>query len=192
MQSEQVSRITGILQDVKHGDRSAWERLLPVVYDELRNLAARYLRRERKGHTLQPTALVHEAFLKLVDQSRVDWQGRAHFFAIAAQAMRRILVDHARKHQAAKRGGDRERIVFDENLMGGRPQAEDVLALEDALVKLAQLDAQQARIVELRFFGGLNVAEVAETMQMSKRSVEREWTMVHSWLRRELSSNTSP
>ena len=192
MQSEQVSRITGILQDVKHGDRSAWERLLPVVYDELRNLAARYLRRERKGHTLQPTALVHEAFLKLVDQSRVDWQGRAHFFAVAAQAMRRILVDHARQHQAAKRGGDRERIVFDENLMGGPPQTENLLALEDALVKLAQLDPQQARIVELRFFGGLNVAEVAEAMQMSKRSVEREWTMVHSWLRRELSSNTSP
>jgi RNA polymerase sigma-70 factor (ECF subfamily) len=192
MQSEQISQITGILQDVKHGDRSAWERLLPVVYDELRNLAGQYLRRERRGHTLQPTALVHEAFLKLVDQSRVDWQGRAHFFAIAAQAMRRILVDHARQHQAAKRGGDRERIVFDENLMGGPPQADNILALEDALVKLAELDAQQARIVELRFFGGLNVAEVAEAMQMSKRSVEREWTMVRSWLRRELSDNTSP
>ena len=192
MQSEQLAQITKILRDVRNGDRSAWDRLLPVVYDELRDLAARYMQRERKDHTLQPTALVHEAYLKLVDQTRVDWQGRAHFFAVAAQAMRRILIDHARQNRAAKRGGGRERIVLDEKLVAGSRQEEDLLALEDALVKLAKLDPRQARIVELRFFGGLSVAEVAEVEGTSKRSVEREWTMVRSWLRRELSENESP
>ena len=192
MQSDQVSRITGMLKEVKQGDRSAWDRLLPMVYSELRQLAAQFLRLERKDHTLQPTALVHEAFLKLVDQTRVDWQGRAHFFAIAAQSMRRILVDHARKHQAVKRGGEQKRITFDENLLGQTRQVDNLLSLEDALVKLSLLDPRQAKIVELRFFGGLSVAEVAEVMQISKRSVEREWTMVRSWLRRELSDNTTP
>jgi len=192
MQSDQVSQITGILKEVKQGDRSAWERLLPMVYGELRQLAANFLRRERNDHTLQPTALVHEAFLKLVDQTHVDWQSRAHFFAISAQAMRRILVDHARQHQAAKRGGGQKRIVLDENLIGETRQVDNLLSLEDALVKLALLDSRQAKIVELRFFGGLSVAEVAEVLQISKRSVEREWTMVRSWLRRELSDNPTP
>ncbi|MBN2295303.1 MAG: sigma-70 family RNA polymerase sigma factor [Pirellulales bacterium] len=192
MQSDEVSRITGILNEVKQGDRSAWERLLPMVYGELRQLAAQFLRHERNNHTLQPTALVHEAFMKLVDQTNVDWQSRAHFFAISSQAMRRILVDHARQHQAAKRGGGHKRIVLDENLIGETQRAGNLLALEDALTKLAELDPRQAKIVELRFFGGLSVAEVAEVLDMSKRSVEREWTMVRSWLRRELSDGTTP
>ncbi|MEA1949910.1 MAG: sigma-70 family RNA polymerase sigma factor [Planctomycetota bacterium] len=192
MQSDQVSRITGILNEVKQGDRSAWERLLPMVYGELHQIAEKFLRRERSNHTLQPTALVHEAFLKLVDQSSVDWKSRAHFFAISAQAMRRILVDHARGHQAAKRGGGQKRITLDENLIAETGQASNLLLLEDALTKLALLDPRQAKIVELRFFGGLTVAEVAEVLQMSKRSVEREWTMVRSWLRRELSDGTTP
>lgn len=189
MQSKDPTQVTQILEDLKGGDRSAWERLLPVIYDELRELASRYLRRERKGHTLQPTALVHETYLKLVGQSQVDWHGRAHFFAVAAQAMRRILVDYARQHLAAKRGGGRHRITLDEQLIAQSRDQEDVLALEDALVKLAELDSRQAKMVELRFFGGLNVAEVAEVLGTSKRTAEREWTMVRSWLRRELSEN---
>jgi RNA polymerase sigma factor (TIGR02999 family) len=189
MDSTEPSQATQILDDLQGGDHSAVDRLFPVVYGELRNLAAQYLARERKSHTLQPTALVHEAYLKLIDQTRVDWRGRTHFFAIGAQAMRRVLVDHARQHRAAKRGGGRQRITLDENLFAGSQREEDVLALEDALTKLAALDPRQARMVELRFFGGLTVDEVAEVLEMSKRSVEREWTMVRSWLRRELSAD---
>ncbi len=188
MGSNQASQVTRLLDELKEGDRSALKKLLPLVYDEFRGLAADYLRRERKDHTLQPTALVHEAYLKLVDQTRVDWQGRTHFFAIGAQAMRRILVDHARKHQAAKRGGGQTRIAIDEDLLADSQRNEDLLALDDAMAKLAELDSGQAKMVELRFFGGLKVAEVAEAMGMSKRSVEREWTMARTWLKRELSN----
>jgi RNA polymerase sigma-70 factor (ECF subfamily) len=187
MQSGHVSQVTRILKDLKEGDRSASQRLWQAVYDEFRTLAAGYLGRERKGHTLQPTALVNEAYLKLVNQDGVDWKGRTHFFAVGAQAMRRILVDYARQHQAAKRGGGQQRITLDEGLLVDSPHEEDLLALEDAMTKLAELDPKQAKMVELRFFGGLTVAEVAEVMEMSKRSVEREWTMVRAWLRRELS-----
>ncbi len=173
-------------------DHAAMDHLVPAVYDELRGLAGRYLQNERNDHTLQPTALVHEAYLKLVDQTRADLQGRTHFFALAAGAMRRILVDHARKHRAHKRGGDRHRITLDEGLVADSRRQEDVLALEDALVKLAQLDPRQARMVEQRFFGGLSVAETAIVLGMSKRSAEREWTMIRSWLRRELAENETP
>ena len=190
MGSSEPSQITQILKEFEQeGGHVAVDRLLSAVYVEFRELASRYLKQERKGHTLQPTALVHEAYVKLVDQTRVDWRGRTHFFAVGAQAMRRILVDHARGHQAAKRGGARQRITLDEKLVAGPQRDEDLLALDDALTKLARLDPRQAKMVELRFFGGLNVAEVAEVMQMSKRSVEREWTMICSWLRRELSEN---
>jgi RNA polymerase sigma factor (TIGR02999 family) len=147
------------------------------------------LHRERKSHTLQPTALVHEAYLKLVGHTRVDWQGRAHFLAFAAQAMRQILVDHARRHRAEKRGGDRHRITLDDNLVVESSRNVDLLALEDALTKLTKLDPRQAQMIELRFFGGLSIAEVAKVMGISKRSVEREWTMVRAWLRRELSTS---
>ncbi len=173
-------------------DHSAMDHLVPAVYDELRGLAGRYLQDERSNHTLQPTALVHEAYLKLVDQTRADLQGRTHFFALAAGAMRRILVDHARKHRAQKRGGDRHRITLDEGLVADSRRQEDVLALEEALVKLAQLDPRQAQMVEQRFFGGLSVAETAIVLGMSKRSAEREWTMIRSWLRRELAENETP
>jgi RNA polymerase sigma factor (TIGR02999 family) len=166
--------------------------LFADVYSELRSLAARYLYRERKDHTLQPTALVHEAYVKLVGQTRVDWQGRTHFLAIAAQAMREILVDHARRHNAAKRGGNRHRIALDDNLVIESSRDVDLLALEDALAKLAKLDPRQAQMIELRFFGGLDIAEVAKVMGMSKRSVEREWTMVRAWLRRELGRSGLP
>ena len=160
--------------------------LVPLVYDELRRLAARYLRRESPGNTLQPTALVHEAFLKLAQQHRVDWQGRTHVLAIGAQAMRRILVDHAKRKRRVKRGGGLRRIELDETAALSPRRDEDLLAVDEALEKLACIDRRQATIVELRFFGGMSVDEVAESLGLSKRTVESEWTMVRAWLRREL------
>ncbi len=185
MKASSSDRITRALEAAQSGKRAAVNALFQAVYDELKNLAARYLNKERVDHTLQPTALVNEAYVQMVDQTRVHWQGRAHFFAVAAQAMRRILVDHARKHKAAKRGGGRQRITLDEELIAGSRPDHDVLILDEALEKLAELDPRQARMVELRFFGGLSVAEVAVVLDMSKRTVEREWTMIRSWLRRE-------
>ena len=192
MKSSQSSRVTHLLDKLAPGDRPAGEQLFEDVYTELRALAARYLHRERKDHTLQPTALVHEAYLKLVGHTRVDWQGRAHFLAIAAQAMRQILVDHARRHRAAKRGGHRHRIALDDNLVVESSRDVDLLAMEAALTRLTKLDPRQAQMVELRFFGGLSIEEVAKVMKISKRSVEREWTMVRAWLRRELSRSDLP
>ncbi len=192
MGSGESSKITDLLQHLEAGDRSAVDRLFSAVYQELRNLAAQFFRREAKGNTLQPTALVHEAYVKLVDQTGVDWRGRTHFFAVAGQAMRRILVDHARRRHAAKRGGRQKRVLLDEDLVAGIQPNDDILALDEALSKLAKLDPGQAQMVELRFFGGLSVAEAAEVLGMSKRAAEREWTMVRAWLRRELSeSNTA-
>jgi len=192
MTSSRSSRVTQLLEKFEPGDRHAGEQLFADIYTELRALAARYLHRERQNHTLQPTALVHEAYLKLLGQTRVDWRGRAHFFAIASQAMRQILVDHARRRGAAKRGGDRHRISLDDNLVIESHRDVDLLALEDALTKLTKLDARQAQMIELRFFAGLSIAEVAKVMGMSKRSAEREWTMVRAWLRRELSTRDMP
>ena len=192
MKSSRCSRVTQLLEKFEPGDRHAKEQLFADVYTELRALAARYLHRERKSHTLQPTALVHEAYLKLVGKTHVDWQGRAHFLAVAAQAMRQILVDHARRHRAAKRGGNRHRIALDDNLVTESKRDVDLLTLEDALTKLTKLDPCQAQMVELRFFGGLSIAEVAKVMGRSKRSVEREWTMIRAWLRRELDRSDVP
>jgi RNA polymerase sigma factor (TIGR02999 family) len=192
MKASRSSRVTQLLDKCEPGDRPAGEQLFEDVYTELRALAARYLHRERKNHTLQPTALVHEAYLKLVGHTRVAWQGRAHFLAVAAQAMRQILVDHARRHRAAKRGGHRHRIALDDNLVVKSSRDVDLLVMEDALTKLTKLDPRQAQMVELRFFGGLSVAEVAKVMGLSKRSVEREWTMVRAWLRRELGGSDLP
>jgi RNA polymerase sigma factor (TIGR02999 family) len=192
MKSSRSSRVTQLLEKFEPGDRHAGEQLFADVYSELRALAARYLQWERKDHTLQPTALVHEAYLKLVGQTRLDWQGRAHFLAIAAKAMRQILVDHARRHRAAKRGGNRHRIALDDNLAIESNREVDLLRLEDALTKLAKLDPRQTQMIELRFFGGLGIAEVATVMGTSKRSAEREWTMVRAWLRRELGRGDVP
>ena len=189
MGSREPSEITDLLHHLEAGDRSAVDRLFAAVYQELRNLAGRFFRKEAKGITLQPTALVHEAYLKLVDQTAVDWQGRTHFFAVAAQAMRRILVDHARRRGAAKRGGQQNRLLLEDDLVPGLEPEQDVLAVDEALSKLAQIDPRQAQMVELRFFGGLSVAEAAEVLGISKRSAEREWTMVRAWLRRELSES---
>jgi RNA polymerase sigma factor (TIGR02999 family) len=178
--------VTQVLEELAKGDRRAADKLLPLVYDEFRALARHYLAQERMNHTLQPTALVHEAYMKLVDQTRVDWQGKSHFFAVAAQAMRRILVDHARSRQREKRGGGRARVVLDEAVALSPQKDEDVLALDEALEKLARLDARQAKVVELRFFGGLSVEEVAEALGVSKRTVEGDWTFARAWLSREL------
>lgn len=181
--------VTHLLAAVSVGERGAVEALLPIVYDELRRHAAFLMKRERVGHTMQPTALVHEAFLRLVQQERVQWTGRAHFFAVASGLMRRILVDHARTRLAEKRGGGADRISIEEGLGLSVGRDADVLAVEEALQRLAELDPKQAEIVTLRFFGGLSVKEVAAVLTMSKRAVEAEWTMIKAWLRRELSES---
>ena len=186
MSDQTSSDVSQILRRIAQGDKSGIEQLTPLVYQELRRVAGRILSRERPGHTLQPTDLVHEAFIKMARQDRVDWRGRSHFFAVSATHMRRILVDHARAKAAVKRGQAPQRVELTDGLTVdiGRPR--DVLALDGALEKLEKLDAQQAKIVELRFFGGLTVQEVAEVLGTSKRSVEAEWTMIRAWLRHEL------
>jgi RNA polymerase sigma-70 factor (ECF subfamily) len=178
--------VTQILQEVSGGDRDAPARLMPLVYDELRRLADHYLRQERPDHTLQPTALVHEAYLKLIDQTRVDWQNRAHFFGVAAQLMRRILVDHARRHRASKRGGFQQKLALDEAVDYSQPRDVDLVALDEALNVLAKLDERQSRIVELRFFGGLTIEETAEALGVSPATVKVDWSMAKAWLRREI------
>jgi RNA polymerase sigma factor (TIGR02999 family) len=179
--------ITQLLIDWGKGDQAALERLMPLVYSELRRLAGNYLRRERAEHTLQPTALVNEAYLKLVDQRNARWQNRAHFFGIAAQLMRRILVDHARQRQAEKRGGaDQQRLsITSAEALVKQPEI-DLLALNEALDELAQMDPQQSRIVELKFFGGLSIEETAEVLGISHATVERDWKLARAWLRRQL------
>ncbi len=180
------SDVTRLLADLEAGQPGVENQLLPLVYAELRRVAAGYMRRERPGHTLQATALVHEAYIQLVDQTRVTWRNRAHFFAVAAQIMRRILVDHARAHRAQKRGGDARKLTLEETV-GAFGQRDVALeALDDSLTALAQLDARQARIVELRFFGGLTVDETAEVLGVSAPTVEREWRMARAWLYSQL------
>jgi RNA polymerase sigma factor (TIGR02999 family) len=179
--------ITQLLVKWSDGDEAALERLLPMVYSELRRLANNYLRGERPGHTLQPTALVNEAYLRLIDQKNSHWQNRAHFYGIAAKLMRRILVDHARLKHAAKRGGaDQHRlsITSAEGLVA-KPDL-DVLALHEALEELALVDPQQSRIVELKFFGGLSIEETGEVMKLGHATVERDWKLARAWLRRKL------
>jgi RNA polymerase sigma factor (TIGR02999 family) len=179
--------ITELLIDWGQGDQAALDKLMPLVYSELRRLASNYLRRERASHTLQPTALVNEAYLKLVDQRNAKWQNRAQFFGISAQLMRRILVDHARQHQAAKRGGSNQQRLSITSAERVVKQPEiDLLALNEALDELAKIDPQQGRIVELKFFGGLSIDETAEVLGISHSTVERDWKMARAWLRRQL------
>ena len=174
--------VTRLLEELSNGKTGALEELLPLVQAELRRQAARYLRRERPNHTLQPTALVHEAFLRLIEQRDVRWQNRAHFFGIAAQAMRRILVDHARTHGRAKRGGGAPMVTLDEAVVAAEERSIDLLALDQALERLAVEDPRQAKVVELRFFGGLSVEETALVMDISPATIKREWTMAKAWL----------
>ena len=178
--------VTLLLQDWRQGDQGALERLMPLVYEELRRLAHRYMTRERAGHTLQTTALVNEAYLRLVDASQVPFQNRTHFFAISANLMRRILVDFARKRGYKKRGGDARRVEFDEAFFPSRGRASDLIALDDALNTLAQLDPRKAKVVELRYFGGLTPEETAEVLSVSPDTVFRDWRLAKVWLLREL------
>ena len=178
--------VTRLLQEWSNGEGQALDRLVPQIHRELRKLAAGYLRKERRDHTLQPTALVNEAFLKLIDQRAVKWQNRAHFFGIAAQAMRRILVDHARAHLAGKRGDGARKVPLDEAILIGGPVDIDLLALDEALTRLAAIDPQQSRVVELRFFGGLTMEETAEVMHISQATVGRDWRMAKAWLFAEI------
>lgn len=190
--AEQVeTRVTSLLIEWQEGKSAARDQLLAIVYDELRQLARSYLRRESPGHTLQPTALVGEAYLRLVDQRRVSWRSRSHFFGIAAQMMRRVLVDHARSRRAEKRGGDLPRLSLDEALGVSDEKSVDLIALDDALTALAELDPRQGRIVELRFFGGFEVKEVAEILEISPATVKREWAMAKAWLHREISQTSA-
>ena len=183
-----TEQATRLLIDWSNGNRDAAAGLMPLVYDELRRLARTYLQRERPDHTLQATGLVHEAYLRLVDQKTTTWQNRAHFFGVAAQLMRRILVDHARRHRTDKRGGEWTKVEFDEALAPATSRTLDVIALDDALRDLAQLNPQHSQIVELRFFGGMSNDEVAEVLDVSARTVQREWRMARAWLRRQIFS----
>jgi RNA polymerase sigma factor (TIGR02999 family) len=183
-----ANEISRLLQAWSGGDRKALDDLLPLVYDELHRQAHRFLRRERKNHTLQTTALIHEAYLKLVEQSRVKWQNREHFFAISANVMRRILVNYANARQRKKRGGSAEMLDLDESLLIVPEKTEvDLLGLDEALTRLGELDKQQEQIVELRYFGGLTIEETADVLGVSPATIKRDWRMTKAWLHRELS-----
>lgn len=179
--------VTQLLEAARSGNSEAVNQLLPLVYDELRRIAFDYLSRERSDHTLQPTALVHEAYLRLVNQRTAGWNDRAQFFGVAAKAMRRILVDRARMHKAAKRGGGAAKLELDEAVASFEERALDLVALDEALKKLAELDERKARVVELRFFGGLSAPEAAKVLDCPLRTIERDWTMAKAWLRAEIS-----
>ena len=183
--------VTKFLGELAAGDRSAADRLLPLVYTELRRIAGSRFNRERAGHTLQATALVHEAYLRLVDQRATDWRNRAHFFGVAAQLMRHILLDYAKAHHAAKRGGGVRLVTLDDALVVTGDHTEELLTLEEALSRLEKLDSQQAKIVELRFFAGLNVEETAEALGISPATVKREWAMARAWLHSELTKTAN-
>ena len=181
--------VTDLLVHWSEGDQEALNKLIPLVYDELHKLASRYLRRERRDHTLQTTALVHEAYLKLVNQRDANFENRLHFFAVAAQIMRRILVDYARRHHASKRGGDLYKLSLDEALVTSEEKGADLLALDEALERLAAIDPRQSRVVELRIFAGLTLEETAQALNISPSTVRREWSMAKAWLHRQIKNN---
>ncbi|MEK6703320.1 MAG: sigma-70 family RNA polymerase sigma factor [Planctomycetota bacterium] len=181
------SDVTGLLKRLSDGDSRAVDVLLPVIYDQLRGLAGSFLRRESPGHTLQTTALVHEAYLKLVGQDQAKYDGRAHFFAVAAQAMRRILVNHARDGNRLKRGGGMRRVELDESAIVGPAEDMDLVALDESLVRLAELDERKARTVEMRFFAGMSIEETASALGVAPATVKRDWDFARAWLYRDLS-----
>lgn len=186
MPAESSTEVTVLLERWRSGDRAALDLLMPLVYEELRRLARHYLRQERPDHTLQSTALVHEAYVRLVGHDLPEWQSRAHFFGVAARLMRQILVDHARNHQAAKRGGNLPRLTLDENIAGSAPRDWDILALNDALTHLADISPKQSEIVELRFFSGLSIEETSDVLGVSPATVKRNWIAARAWLFREM------
>jgi RNA polymerase sigma factor (TIGR02999 family) len=182
-----TKEVTELLLDWGSGDRSAFDKLMSLVYDELRRLAHQYMKRERGGHTLQTTALVNEAYLRLIDQTQVRWQNRAHFFGISARLMRHILVEHARSHARLKRGGGALRVSLDEAAVVSEGRAAEILALDEALASLEAVDPRRCQVVELRYFSGLNNEETAEALGISPNTVVRDWNMAKAWLRREIS-----
>jgi len=184
--AERKHAVTQALIGASAGDAEAAENLWALTYEELRRIAYRMIQGERSDHTLSGTALVHEAFVRLVDQNRVEWQDRAHFFAVAAQACRRILIDHARRHRAQKRGGGRARVTLDRVQLEEERRSEDLLDLHDALERLKELDERLAQVVEYRYFGGLSETEIAEVMEVSERTVRRDWVKARAWLHKEL------
>jgi RNA polymerase sigma factor (TIGR02999 family) len=186
MAAPSAQNVTRLLQAWSQGKDAALEELLPLVHQELRRLARRYMFGERPGHTLQTTALVNEAYLRLVNSRQVNWQNRAHFFAISAQLMRRILVDYARAHGYQKRGGGVPKVTLDEALMGPQEKGHDLVALDDALKALADVDPRKSKVVELRFFGGLSVEETAEVLKVSPDTIMRDWRLAKAWLAREM------
>lgn len=186
MSSDSQNQVTLLLSRWRAGDREALDALMPLVYEELRRLARHYLQGERPDHTLQSTALVHEAYVRLLGQNPPEWKGRAHFFGVAAKLMRQILVDHARTHRAAKRGGNSVKMTLVEGLLGHKGKDVDLLALDDALNNLAKLSPQQSDIVELRFFSGLTIEDTSEVLGVSPATVKRNWTTARAWLFREL------
>jgi len=190
MANPPFSDVTQLLNRLSSGDQNALSELIPVVYDELHRLAAFHLQRERPEHTLQTTALVHEAYVRLVDQKEVQWKNRGHFFAVAAQAMRRVLVDYARRHQALKRGSSLPKISLDEAIAISHEDMHHVLLLDELLTRLSTIDPAESRIVELRFFGGLAVEETAEAMGISAATVKREWSVARAWLLREINERS--
>lgn len=188
MSTPPPDEVSQLLMDWSNGNEAALDKLMPLVDRELHRLAHHYMRREHAGHTLQTTALVNEAFLKLIDQKHVHWKSRAHFFALSAQLMRRILVDHARARQYAKRGGGEQRVSFEEALVVSPQRGADLVALDDALSKLTSIDPRKGKVVELRFFGGLSIEETAEALQVSAVTVMREWSMAKAWLYNSLNN----
>jgi len=190
MPESSTIEMTRLLVDWSNGDKEALDKLMPFVYQELHRLAHQYMRKENAGHALQTTALVNEAYLKLIDQSRVQWQNRAHFFAIASQMMRRILVDYARKRLYAKRGGEAIHVSLDEALVVSNEKAPDLVVLDEALKSLEEIDARRSRVVELRFFGGLTVEETAEVLKVSSDTILRDWVLAKAWLYRYMSNET--
>jgi len=186
--SEEITRLLQVWSD---GDREAFDKLAPLVYEELHRLAMRYIGRERAGHTLQTTALVNEAFVRMIKWQNIPWQNRAHFFAISAQLMRRILVDHARRNHRAKRGGPMRPVSLDEAPAVSAVHGEDLIAVDEALERLAAIDARSARVVELRFFGGMSVPEMAEVLKVSHMTVSRDWEFARAWLAREFRVDAS-
>lgn len=190
MPSDSPSQVTDLLARWRGGDRQALDALMPLVYEELRHLARHYLRDERADHTLQSTALVHEAFVRMVGQSTPGWKSRAHFFGVAARLMRQILVDHARAHLAAKRGGKSPRLTISEEVVGAKSKDLDLVALDDALNILAERNPQQSRIVELRYFSGLTIDDTSEVLGVSPATVKRSWTAARAWLYREMNRSS--
>ncbi|HMF57613.1 MAG TPA: sigma-70 family RNA polymerase sigma factor [Pyrinomonadaceae bacterium] len=184
------NEVTQLLEDWSNGDRAALDKLTPLVYEEMRRIAHRYMSRERAGHTLQTTALVNEAYLRLVKRKNARWQNRAHFFAVAAQIMRHILIDHARSNTRAKRGGDNLKISLEQSVIMSPERATELVALDEALNSLAEIDPRKSRIVELRYFGGMTVEEVAEVLKISHATVEREWRSAKAWLFKAVNSES--